>query len=87
LRAKYAAAGYGHGHRVALLCGQWPEYWFHPLALNALGCGCSLGASSGLPIIPADRRHDLLELGVLGDSLGVTAKSGCSPGDRVFARP
>ena len=50
MRAVYAAAGYGHGHRVALLLENRPEFFFHYLALNALGCGI-------VPINP-DYRHD-----------------------------
>src|SRR5712692_10822628 len=50
LREVYAAAGYGHGHRVALLLENRPEFFFHYLALNALGCGI-------VPINP-DYRHD-----------------------------
>ena len=38
LRAAYAAAGYGHGHRVALLLENRPAFLFHWLALNANGC-------------------------------------------------
>jgi crotonobetaine/carnitine-CoA ligase len=50
LREVYAAAGYGHGHRVALLLENRPEFFFHYLALNALGAGV-------VPINP-DYRHD-----------------------------
>jgi acyl-CoA synthetase (AMP-forming)/AMP-acid ligase II len=50
LRAQYAASGYGHGHRVALLLENRPEFFVHYLALNALGCGI-------VPINP-DYRHD-----------------------------
>jgi acyl-CoA synthetase (AMP-forming)/AMP-acid ligase II len=50
LRAQYEAAGFGHGHRVALLLENRPEFFFHYLALNALGCGI-------VPINP-DYRHD-----------------------------
>jgi acyl-CoA synthetase (AMP-forming)/AMP-acid ligase II len=50
LRDVYAAAGYGHGHRVALLLENRPEFFFHYLALNAVGCGI-------VPINP-DYRHD-----------------------------
>ncbi len=50
LRRRYAEAGYGHGHRVALLLENRPEFFDHYLALNALG-----GAI--VPINP-DYRHD-----------------------------
>ncbi len=50
LKALYAAAGYGHSHRVALLLEMRPEFFFHYLALNALGVGI-------VPINP-DYRHD-----------------------------
>ena len=50
LREVYAAGGYGHGHRVALLLENRPEFFFHYLALNALGAGI-------VPINP-DYRHD-----------------------------
>ncbi|HEU5319443.1 MAG TPA: AMP-binding protein, partial [Methylomirabilota bacterium] len=49
---RYASAGYGHGHRVALLLENRPEFFFHYLALNALGCGI-------VPVNP-DYRHDEL---------------------------
>ncbi len=39
LRQQYADAGFGHGHRVGLLLEQRPEFFFHYLALNGLGCG------------------------------------------------
>jgi crotonobetaine/carnitine-CoA ligase len=50
LREAYADAGYGHGHRVALLLENRPDFFFHYLALNALGV-------SIVPINP-DYRHD-----------------------------
>ncbi|HAM57081.1 MAG TPA: long-chain fatty acid--CoA ligase [Candidatus Rokubacteria bacterium] len=50
LRERYRAAGYGHGHRVALLLENRPEFFFHYLALNALGAGI-------VPVNP-DYRHD-----------------------------
>jgi acyl-CoA synthetase (AMP-forming)/AMP-acid ligase II len=50
LRGRYADAGYGHGHRVALLLENRPEFFSHYLALNALG-------ASIVPINP-DYRHD-----------------------------
>jgi crotonobetaine/carnitine-CoA ligase len=50
LRAAYGDAGFGHGHRVALLLENRPEFFFHYLALNGLGC-------SIVPINP-DYRHD-----------------------------
>lgn len=39
LRETYAAAGYGHGHRVALMFDNRPTFVVHWLALNALGIG------------------------------------------------
>ncbi len=50
LREIYGTAGYGHGHRVALLLENRPKFFFHYLALNALGV-------SIVPINP-DYRHD-----------------------------
>lgn len=49
-RRHYGAAGYGPGHRVAILFDQRPEFVFHHLALNALGC-------STVPVSP-DYRDD-----------------------------
>ena len=46
----YAAAGYEHGHRIAQLLGNTPEFFYHYLALNALGV-------SIVPINP-DYRYD-----------------------------
>ena len=37
LRRAYAAAGYGHGHRIGLLLENRPAFLFHWFALNALG--------------------------------------------------
>jgi len=37
LRAAYAAAGYGHGHRVGLLLENRPAFFVHWFALNGLG--------------------------------------------------
>ncbi len=37
LRAQYAAAGYGHGHRIGLLLENRPAFFLHWFALNGLG--------------------------------------------------
>lgn len=50
VRKLYERAGYGHGHRVALLLESRPEFFDHYLALNSLGAGI-------VPINP-DYRHD-----------------------------
>ena len=52
LKDAYAAAGYGHGHRIALLFENRPEFFHHYLAVNGLGAG----------VVPvnADYRHDEL---------------------------
>jgi acyl-CoA synthetase (AMP-forming)/AMP-acid ligase II len=39
LRDDYARAGYGGGHRVGLMLENRPAFFFHWLALNALGVG------------------------------------------------
>ena len=39
LNALYREAGYGRGHRVALLLENRPDFHLHWWALNALGCG------------------------------------------------
>lgn len=49
----YRSAGYGLGHRVAILFDQRPEFLFHYLALSRLGC-------SVVPVNP-DYRHDEIE--------------------------
>ncbi|TNE33342.1 MAG: ATP-dependent acyl-CoA ligase [Alphaproteobacteria bacterium] len=50
LKEIYARSGFGHGHRVAYLMENRPEYLFHMLAANALGV-------SVVPINP-DYLHD-----------------------------
>src|SRR5882762_875973 len=52
LRDRYRAAGYGHGHRVALLLENRPEHFLHKLALNTLGISC-------VPINPAYRANEI----------------------------
>jgi acyl-CoA synthetase (AMP-forming)/AMP-acid ligase II len=39
LRATYAAAGYGTGHRIGLMLENRPAFFLHWLALNGLGAG------------------------------------------------
>lgn len=56
---RYAAQGYGHGHRVSLLLENRPEFMLHFLALNALGCWV-------VPLNPDFRIDDLAY--VLGHS-------------------
>jgi acyl-CoA synthetase (AMP-forming)/AMP-acid ligase II len=52
MRRIYAAAGYGLGHRVAMLFNQRPEFFFHYYALNALG-------ASVVPINPDYQRDEI----------------------------
>ncbi|MEZ5855385.1 MAG: AMP-binding protein [Hyphomicrobiaceae bacterium] len=49
---RYAAAGYGHGHRVSLVLENRPGFMLHFLALNALGCWV-------VPLNPEFRHDDL----------------------------
>jgi len=37
LCGRYREAGYGHGHRAGLMLESRPAFFFHWLALNALG--------------------------------------------------
>jgi acyl-CoA synthetase (AMP-forming)/AMP-acid ligase II len=55
LRDRYAAAGYGAGHRVALLLENRPLHYLHFLALNALG-------ASMVPINPDYRAGEIAYL-------------------------
>jgi crotonobetaine/carnitine-CoA ligase len=63
-RAWYAAAGYGPGHRVAILFEQHPEFVFHFFALNALGV-------SVVPLNPEHRPDEFAY--VLGHSKATLA--------------
>jgi acyl-CoA synthetase (AMP-forming)/AMP-acid ligase II len=55
LRERYRRAGYGHGHRVAVLLECRPEFFFHYLALNGLGVGI-------VPVNPDYRHEEMLYL-------------------------
>ena len=55
LTKAYRAAGYGPGHRVALMLDNRPQHFFHQLALNALGI-------SQVPVNPDYLPHELAYL-------------------------
>lgn len=55
LAGRYAAAGYGPGHRVALLLENRPSHFLHWLALNS--CGASV-----VPVNPDYRHEEMLYL-------------------------
>lgn len=55
LRRRYSDAGYGHGHRVALLLENHPAFLLHWLALNALGAAV-------VPVNPYNRKRELAHL-------------------------
>ncbi len=77
LRQLYAQAGYGHGHRVAILLENRPAFIEHWLALNALGV-------SVVPVNPFYRSEELKYL--LGHSDAVLAVSiAARVGDLVAA--
>jgi acyl-CoA synthetase (AMP-forming)/AMP-acid ligase II len=52
---RYRAAGYGPGHRVAVLLDNRPEYFLHKLALNQIGI-------SAVPINPDYRANEIAHL-------------------------
>ncbi|WP_343227807.1 AMP-binding protein [Sphingobium phenoxybenzoativorans] len=51
LAQRYEAAGYGPGHRVALVAGNRPEHFFHLMALNKIGC-------TAVPLNPDYLNHE-----------------------------
>lgn len=55
LTERYRAAGYGPGHRAAILLDNRPEYFLHKLALNTLGISC-------VPINPDYRPNEITYL-------------------------
>ncbi len=55
IAARYAAQGYGHGHRIALFLENRPEHLLHKLALNSLGACC-------VPVNPDYRPRELAYL-------------------------
>ncbi|WP_418317655.1 AMP-binding protein [Piscinibacter sakaiensis] len=55
LRERYAAAGYGHGHRAGLLLENRPDFFLHWFALNALG----------VSVVPINNDLRSVELGYL----------------------
>jgi acyl-CoA synthetase (AMP-forming)/AMP-acid ligase II len=55
LAGLYRDAGYGHGHRVAMLLENRPEHFLHKLALNSLGASC-------VPINPDYRASEIAYL-------------------------
>jgi crotonobetaine/carnitine-CoA ligase len=55
VKARYAAAGYGPGCRVALLLENRPEFFHHFLALNGLGVGI-------VPVNPDYRQDEMAYL-------------------------
>lgn len=55
LREVYAAAGYGHGHRIALMFDNRPTFVVHWLALNGLG-------ASVVPVTQDSTAHEIATL-------------------------
>ncbi|MEE8171875.1 MAG: AMP-binding protein, partial [Alphaproteobacteria bacterium] len=55
LARRYRDAGYGHGHRVALLLENRPAFLLHWMALNALGVAV-------VPVNPYYRKRELSHL-------------------------
>jgi crotonobetaine/carnitine-CoA ligase len=55
LAGLYRRAGYGHGHRVAMLLENRPEHFLHKLALNTVGASC-------VPINPDYRAAEIAYL-------------------------
>ena len=85
---RYREAGYGHGHRIGLMLENRPAFFFHWLALNALGVSVvplnTEWRSSELEylvghseicaaVVPASRRLELIRAArAAGRPLGVT---------------
>jgi acyl-CoA synthetase (AMP-forming)/AMP-acid ligase II len=65
--AEYRVAGYASGHRVALVMGNRPEYFWHFLALNSIGV-CAV------PLNPDYLEHEFVHAMTIADiSLAVVA--------------
>lgn len=102
LRAQYLSAGFGHGHRVALMLENRPAFFFHWLALNALGVSVVplnpewraaeleylLGhAEPCAAIVPPERAHDLAEAARTGQQHVVVSPADLSGLARVHIPP
>ena len=70
LKARYAAAGYGLGHRVSLLIENRPEHLLHKLAMNALGiCVVPLNADHRSREMAYVLDHARVDLVIVVDAL------------------
>src|SRR5215469_15154753 len=95
LRASYARAGYGNGHRVGLLLENRPAFFLHWLALNALGVSVVpisaelrsaeleylLGHSEAALVVAPEKRHAQLRAaaGAAGRPLALMADGDAPP--------
>ncbi len=86
LTARYRSAGYGAGHRVGLMLGNRPAFFFHWLALNA--CGVSVVPLSA-ELRPAELdylcSHSGISLAVAASSHLVAMREAAVRGDHGFA--
>jgi acyl-CoA synthetase (AMP-forming)/AMP-acid ligase II len=85
----YAAAGFGCGHRVGLLLGNRPEYFFHWFALNRLGVSVVplsadwrahelqyvIGHSEVCALVASTSHHEAVSAAAAGRSLMIVDRS------------
>jgi acyl-CoA synthetase (AMP-forming)/AMP-acid ligase II len=100
LRAAYARAGFGHGHRVGLLLDNRPAFFLHWFALNGLGVsvvpinadlrsaelGYLLGHSEAALVVAPKSRHAQLRDAAAGRPLALMA-DGDDPPPPPFPAP